>query len=380
VTVRPVVFHRTERILSSQRFSVFSLPPDAPGRRLFSPVIKRGKGPYLYDHDGNRFVDLDMLDGSVLHGHANPRMTSVMKGWAGRGYGAGLPAAAHDVPARAVMEVLYSGDAVHERDRYAVLFTDSAASAALAVSWILRMRGVKKVYAARESLLAGHGGIAEGEGDPVGSFLRGGDAPSTALIPPLSRRVGGDAEARALEKLDRERGLLVLDELSVHSHLAAERTGPLVRRADMRVLGPWIAGGISFGCLVIGRDICASLWEDRDAGEAAETFRRLFFPPTWQLKTALRSLGLLREAGGVSALRRRYTWFKDLLGTAHLRQAELFAYAEEPAKGSSDRMRVALLEKGVLIPPTTCRPLSVSFAHDDDLLKRSAELLRSTLV
>jgi hypothetical protein len=145
------------------------------------------------------------------------------------------------------------------------------------------------------------------------------------------------------------------------------------------VLGPWIAGGVSFGCLVIRRDICGRLWEDRDEGAAGDAFRRLFFPPTWLLKTALRSLVLLREAGGVSALRRRYTRFQELLGTERLRRAECITYVEEPSKGSLERMGNEMLERSVIIPRTARRALSVSFAHGDDLLKRSAELLRSTL-
>jgi len=41
------------------------------GQPLF---MKRAKGPYLYDADGNRFIDHVLSWGPMILGHANPRV------------------------------------------------------------------------------------------------------------------------------------------------------------------------------------------------------------------------------------------------------------------------------------------------------------------
>ena len=52
-----------------------------PGFSETYPVhtFKRGKGARLYDLDGNRFLDFDLENGSLLFGHAPPFVTHAIK-------------------------------------------------------------------------------------------------------------------------------------------------------------------------------------------------------------------------------------------------------------------------------------------------------------
>ena len=41
------------------------------GQPLF---VERGEGPYLYDVDGNRFIDYVLSWGPLITGHAHPKI------------------------------------------------------------------------------------------------------------------------------------------------------------------------------------------------------------------------------------------------------------------------------------------------------------------
>jgi glutamate-1-semialdehyde 2,1-aminomutase len=53
--------------------------------------ITRAEGPYLYDADGNRLVDLVCGWGPVILGHAHPAVVAAITDAAGRGTGFGMP-------------------------------------------------------------------------------------------------------------------------------------------------------------------------------------------------------------------------------------------------------------------------------------------------
>src|SRR3972149_2056212 len=58
------------------------------GQPLF---IDRGQGPYLYDVDGNRFIDYVLSWGPLILGHAFPRVVKAVKQAAEKGTSYGAP-------------------------------------------------------------------------------------------------------------------------------------------------------------------------------------------------------------------------------------------------------------------------------------------------
>src|SRR5262249_39305560 len=58
------------------------------GKPLF---VKRGRGAFLYDVDGNRYIDYVGSWGPLIAGHAHPRIVSVLKKTASQGTSFGAP-------------------------------------------------------------------------------------------------------------------------------------------------------------------------------------------------------------------------------------------------------------------------------------------------
>ena len=56
--------------------------------------IASGQGPYLFDADGRRYVDLVCSWGPLLHGHAHPEVVAAVQAAAARGTSFGAPTAA----------------------------------------------------------------------------------------------------------------------------------------------------------------------------------------------------------------------------------------------------------------------------------------------
>ena len=70
--------------------------------------IKRGKGPRLYDEDGNEFIDYVCSWGPLILGHSHPRIVKAVKRAIERGSSFGCPTELETVLARMVCEAMPS--------------------------------------------------------------------------------------------------------------------------------------------------------------------------------------------------------------------------------------------------------------------------------
>jgi glutamate-1-semialdehyde 2,1-aminomutase len=76
------LFARAERVL------VEGVSSPSRGPAHFTPYplyMERGEGAEIIDVDGNRFVDMMMAFGALVHGHAHPRLVQVLQDAATRG-------------------------------------------------------------------------------------------------------------------------------------------------------------------------------------------------------------------------------------------------------------------------------------------------------
>ena len=73
------------------------------GQPLF---IERGEGPYLFDVDGNRFIDYVLSWGPLITGHAHPKVIDAIRDAAGKGTSYGAPSPLELELARRVMEFM----------------------------------------------------------------------------------------------------------------------------------------------------------------------------------------------------------------------------------------------------------------------------------
>ena len=73
------------------------------GQPLF---IDRGEGAYLFDVDGNRYIDYVMSWGPLILGHAHPRVVSALQEAVARGTSYGAPCPQEVELARLVTELM----------------------------------------------------------------------------------------------------------------------------------------------------------------------------------------------------------------------------------------------------------------------------------
>lgn len=396
-------FKKSIRILESSNFSPISILP-IPGENSFQlPFIRKGKGPYLYDHDENRYVDFHLGGGLLLLGHAHPGITKVVKGWLGRGYSQGYPNASSRLLAASLRGFFSVGQATPLQDDGRWCFFDSG-------------------YEASASLLS----ILERIGSPWrGCYITcwGGKRVSALFRPymgsilvPLSMdevkpgglkgygyfilRCGRFSEKHSIGKLVnmlRDMGKPVISDESdfpSHVHFSRQLDNPFV--LDARVFGSWLCGGLSFGCLIC-RELLFSAFlkgekksgrvKNHDITDNTQDDLNLLeylygvagLPPLFKVKAVLRFLQLLKKSGGVERFSELNRYFFSLLDTKYFELFDGIIYLKNGVF-SEERfveLRHLMLERGLFIPVSLHDPFFVSLTHDEKLLSKCAALINS---
>ena len=108
------------------------------------PVVDHGSGPYLWDVDGNRYIDYLLALGPMIHGHAHPHMTETVTA-AIRDIGTmfALPYELEAEAARRIVAVVPSAELVRfsNSGTEAVLHATRIARAATARNVVMRFEG-----------------------------------------------------------------------------------------------------------------------------------------------------------------------------------------------------------------------------------------------
>lgn len=74
--------------------------------------VERGDGPYLYDVDGRRYVDLSLANGSAILGHRHPALTGVLEQVIARGFLTASETPEHRAVAQTLVEIIPSAERV----------------------------------------------------------------------------------------------------------------------------------------------------------------------------------------------------------------------------------------------------------------------------
>jgi len=108
------------------------------------PVVDHGAGPYLWDVDGNRYIDYLLALGPMIHGHAHPHMTEAVTS-AIRDIGTmfALPYELEAEAARRIVELVPSAELVRfsNSGTEAVLHATRIARAATGRDVVMRFEG-----------------------------------------------------------------------------------------------------------------------------------------------------------------------------------------------------------------------------------------------
>ncbi len=244
------------------------------GQPLF---IARGEGPYLYDLDGNRYLDYIGSWGPLILGHAHPRVIDAVTEAARRGLTYGAPTEAESVLAEMIVSAVPSVEMV----RMVSSGTEASMSAIrLARGFTGRDAVVKFAgcyHGHVDSLLVQAGssattlGVPNSPGVPggttadtlvlryndtqalAGAFAARGDSIAGVILEPVAGNMGlvtPSAEFLAeLRRLTEKHGaLLVYDEVMTGFRVAYGGAQQLLRQMpDLTVLGKVVGGGMPVG-------------------------------------------------------------------------------------------------------------------------------------
>ena len=374
--------------------------------------LARGEGGWVWDADGNRYVDWVQSWGPLIAGHAHPAVVEAVRDAAGRGTTFGAPTEIELELARAVVEAVPAVEQV----RFVSSGTEAAMSAlrlaraATGRDRILKFAGGYHGHADALLAQAGSGlatlGIPSSPGVPdavVADTLvveyndleavravaeRHGDELAAIIVEPVAGNMGVVPPAPGfLEGLrtvcNGTGALLIADEVITGFRIAyggaQER---FAFRPDLTCLGKIVGGGLPAAAFGGRSDVMALLAPDGDVYQAGT----LSGNPL-AMAAGLATLGLLREPGAYEQLERTGAALEAALSgpgvTVNRVGAMLTGFHHPGPVGSyadvaaADTTRFAafhahMLERGVLLAPSQFEAAMPSLAHTDEQLEVTA--------
>ncbi len=391
-----------------------------------TPVFfERGKGPYLYDVDGNQYLDYVQSWGPMILGHAYPSVVEAIVKASERGFSFGAPTEAESVLAKLVIEYVPSIEMVR--------FVNSGTEATMSALRLARAyTGRKKIvkfsgcYHGHADMLlvqAGSGvatmGLPDSPGVPPETTENTLTAPYNDVIAlenlfqaypegiagvifePVAANMGvvlpTEDFLKSLREQTRKYGaLLICDEVMTGFRVAR---GGMQERAgiepDLTCLGKIIGGGLPVGAYGGRREIMehvAPVGTMYQAGTLSgnplamaagiATLRELGKPGIYQEQE--RKSGLIGE-GIEQALRETGTQAQIV------RIGAMFClyFSEQPVANyedakKSDTARFAryfwsMLNQGIYLPPSQFESCFISLALDEAMLSQTIGAVRTAL-
>jgi glutamate-1-semialdehyde 2,1-aminomutase len=384
------------------------------GQPLF---IERGEGPYLYDVDGNRFIDYVLSWGPLILGHAHPAVVEALKSAieCGTSYGAPSP---YEVELAQLVQEFMPGI---EMIRFVNSGTEATMSALrLARAWAKRDKIIKfeGCYHGHADLLlvqAGSGvatlGLPDSPGVPPATvqdtlvaryndldsvedlFRRFPGEIAALIVEPVAGNMGVvppvEGFLEGLRRLTSEHGaLLVFDEVMtgfrVHPGGAAALYGI---RPDLTTLGKVIGGGLPVGAYGGRREIMELIAPSGPVYQAGTlsgnplamvagitTLRLLREAGVWErLETSAEQLtegiGMAARQAGIPVQQTRVgTMFTTFFCENPIRDWQTVKACDTRIYG---RFFQAMLESGVYLAPSQFEAGFLSTAHTREIVDRT---------
>jgi len=382
--------------------------------------VERGEGAYIFDVDGNRYIDYVLSYGPLILGHAHPAVVEALKDMLPKGTSFGAPTELEVELAEAIKEAFPFVELV----RFVNSGTEATMSAARLAraktgrDRILKFEGCYHGHADSFLVQAGSGGltfdIPSSPGVPKGvasytlsvpyndldaveeAFRMRGEEIAAVVVEPVAGNMGvvlsRDGFLEGLRRITREYGaLLIFDE--VITGFRVEFGGIATKcgvEPDIVTLGKVIGGGLPVGALCGREEVMGLLAPEGKVYQAGT----LSGNPL-AMRAGLATLEVLRRERPYPALRRRTEELaggvRELLGKSGIPcavnyETGMFSvfFTErgevrslEDVRSSSaelySRLFHALLGEGVMLAPSPYEAAFLSTAHDGEIVGATLE-------
>ncbi len=374
-------------------------------------IVDRAEGPYVFDVEGTRYLDLVQSYGAIILGHAHPAITAAITAAAAGGTSYGAPTPGEMLLAEEIVARVPSCQRVR-------LMNSGTEATSTAVRLARGFTGRDRIvifhgnfHGATDALLAAGGSGVATLGLPGTAGVPASAVANTLVVPynvvpvlddqvaavfvePLAANMGVVAPAPGfLEGLraecNRVGALLVFDEVITGFRLG---TGGAQEqfdvRADITTFGKVIGGGLPIGCVGGRRDImetlsplgpvfhAGTLAGNPLATAAGRAALELLTPEAYSLLRgrAARLSALLTAAFVAAGLAANFPvvgtlvgmYFGDALGSGVA--PTNFAEAKTTDEAMFRVFFHAMLAEGVALAPGAYEALFVGLAHTDDVL------------
>lgn len=377
-----------------------------------TPVfISRAKGAYLYDEDGNKYIDYMSSWGPMIHGHSDPDVVSAVKSAASRGTSYGAPCKEEISLAKLIVDKVKSIDMLRmtSSGTEATMSAVRLARAYTGRDYIVKFEGCYHGHADYLLVKAGSGATTFGSPSSPGVpksftdktllakfndiksveriYKKYGSKISGIILEPVAGNMGvvtpEPGFLQALRKITRQNGsLLIFDEVMTGFRITAESAqGAYGIRPDITCLGKIIGGGLPVGAFGGSRKIMKTVAPTGPMYQAGT----LSGNPL-AMAAGLASLNKLQKRGNYNKLRRltdtlvegiREVIIKTgVKATVNSKESmfTVFFNSENPkdyeSALKSDTKKYSkffdnLLKAGIMFPPSQFEAVFISLAHTE---------------